>query len=116
MKHIGTYLQLGLGIGAYVLLRSFGVLTGWPNIPLPIGSIPVSGDSVQVLIAAAAAFLPNVFERLFSVAWVEDAVAMPGRVKELHAVKGVLVTGAVAADGLAHTSTVVPAVAEKPPA
>lgn len=114
MKNARTIIQLVLGLGTYVGLRSFGVLTGWPNIPLPVGSIPVSGDTVQVLAAGAAMLLPNVFDRIISAAWVADAVAMPTRVKELHAVKETLVTGAVAANGLAHTSTVVPVVAEKP--
>lgn len=95
MKHARTYVQLAIGIATYVAFRWSGTLTGWPNIPVGPIHLPVSGDSVQVILAAVASFLPNVID----VAWVSDAIAMPGRVKDIHG-----------------ATVKVPVVAEKPPA
>lgn len=81
MKHARAIAQLVAGFGTYAALRATGILTGWPNIPLPIGSLPVSGDSVQVLLSGVASMLPNIVD----VTWVADVIAMPTRVKELHA-------------------------------
>lgn len=110
-QHIGTIAQVVLGIGCFAALRWFGVMSDWPNIPI-FGrvTLPISGDTVQVVLAGLAAYSP----KLVPTDWFEDVVAMPGRVRELHAVKGQLVSGAQAATALGQTATVKPIEAEKP--
>lgn len=114
-QHIGTIAQVVLGIGCFAALRWFGVMSDWPNIPI-FGrvTLPVSGDTVQVVLAGLAAYSPKLLGNLFSDQWFIDAYEMPTRVRELHAVKGQLVSGAQAATALGQTATVKPIEAEKP--
>lgn len=112
-QHLPTIIALALMAGCYSGLRWFGVMTGWPDIPI-YGrfSIPISGDAAQVIISGLVGLSPN----LIPTGWFEDVYLMPGRVKELHAAKGTLVSGAQAATALGQTGTVVrtPVEAVKP--
>jgi hypothetical protein len=115
-QHAYLLTQFALGIGCFAALRYFGILSGWPNIPTPVGKIPLSGDTLQVLISGVAAYSPNLLGNVISQQWMSDVVAAPTRIRELHAVKGTLVSGATAANALGLTGTVVtkPVEAEKP--
>lgn len=84
MKHSAAIVQVSLGLGTYIALRWFGVLTGWPNIPTPLIPIPVSGDTLQVLLAGVAAFMPNIAERYGVALWFEDAWLMGARTRAIY--------------------------------
>jgi hypothetical protein len=112
-QYLPTILRVAFGVAVYSAMQYFGILSGWPNIPVGPVTLPVSGETVQSLLGISAFLLPSYVGR---VQWIDDAWAAPGRIRELHSAKPVLVNGAMSAVALGNTGTVVtqPVEAVKP--
>lgn len=115
-QHLPTILALGFFGAAFALLKAFGVMSGWPNIPVAGWEIPVRGETAQVVLSGLAGFVPTLLGSVLDQQWFSDWYLSGARIRELHAVKPQLVAGAAAANALGLTGTVVkvPVEAEKP--